>query len=143
MTLVEFVRLSWPVCASQATDSCADNFCLKSMTLSYDGSSEPGWGQEHRVQSCSEAIGRRWLSFKGAADPCVHSMPHSKYMYAVRCPHNMNPKKRVETKKGPNPLIVENGRPSGWDRISYRALNTKSVRVDLPDNLTEQCPRGC
>ena len=43
----------------------------------------------------------------------------------------MNPKKRVETKKGPNPLIVENGRPSGWDRISYRALNTKSVRVEL------------
>ena len=43
----------------------------------------------------------------------------------------MTPKKRVETKKGPNPLIVENGRPSGWDRISYRALNTKSVRVDL------------
>ena len=50
---------------------------------------------------------------------------------AAGIPHNMTPKKRVETKKGPNPLIVENGRPSGWDRISYRALNTKSVRVDL------------
>ena len=86
---------------------CADNFCSKSMTLSYDGSSEPGWGQEHRVQSCSEAIGRRWLSVKGAADPCVHSMPHSKYMYAVRCPRpssrdssQYDPQKKGGDKKG-------------------------------------------